>query len=73
MKVNLSTAFHPQTDVQVECTIQALDDMIRACVIVFKGNRDNNIPIVDFSYNYSYHSSVYMDLFEAFYHKRCLS
>ncbi|WMV07716.1 hypothetical protein MTR67_001101 [Solanum verrucosum] len=31
--VNLSTTFHPQTDGQAECTIQTLEDMLRACVI----------------------------------------
>ncbi|KAH0781716.1 hypothetical protein KY290_001314 [Solanum tuberosum] len=35
-KVNLSTAFHPQTDGQAERTIQTLEDMFRACVIGFK-------------------------------------
>ncbi|WMV07439.1 hypothetical protein MTR67_000824 [Solanum verrucosum] len=37
-KVNLSTAFHPQIDRQAERTIQTLDDMLKACVIDFKGN-----------------------------------
>ena len=37
-KVKLSTAFHPQTDGQMECTIQALANMLRACIIDFKEN-----------------------------------
>ncbi|WMV25358.1 hypothetical protein MTR67_018743 [Solanum verrucosum] len=36
-QVNLSTTFHPQTDSQAERTIQTLEDMLRACVIDFKG------------------------------------
>ena len=41
-KVNLSIAFHPQTDGQAERTIQNLEDMLRACVIDFKGNWDDH-------------------------------
>ena len=37
-KIKLSTAFHPQTDGQMECTIQALANMLRACIIDFKEN-----------------------------------
>ena len=34
-RLDLSTAFHPQTDGQSKRTIQVLEDMLRACVIVF--------------------------------------
>ena len=36
--VNFSTAFHPHMNYLVERTIQTLEDMLRACVIDFKGN-----------------------------------
>ncbi|GKA32405.1 putative reverse transcriptase domain-containing protein [Tanacetum coccineum] len=35
-QLNLSTAYHPQTDGQSERTIQTIEDMLRACVIDFE-------------------------------------
>ena len=46
----LSTAFHPQMDGQAECTIQTLEDMLRACIIDCKGNWDTHLPLVEFAY-----------------------
>ncbi|WMV32426.1 hypothetical protein MTR67_025811 [Solanum verrucosum] len=57
-RVKLSTAFHPQTDGQVERTIKTLEDMLRACVIDFKGNWDDPLPLIEFAYNNNYHSSI---------------
>nr|GEY98477.1 reverse transcriptase domain-containing protein [Tanacetum cinerariifolium] len=37
-QLDLSTAYHPQTDGQSERTIQTLEDMLRACAIDFGGN-----------------------------------
>ncbi|CAM8986776.1 unnamed protein product [Rhodiola kirilowii] len=39
-RLHLSTAFHPQTDRQLERTIQILEDMLRGCIIDFKGSWD---------------------------------
>ena len=65
--------FHPQTDSQAECTIQSLDDMFRACIIDFKGNWDKHFPLVEFAYNNSFHSSISLDPYEAFYGRTCTS
>ena len=65
--------FHPQTDVQVERTIQTLEDMLRACAIDFKGSWDDHSPLIGFAYNNSYHSSIHMAPFEALYVRRCRS
>ena len=70
---DLSTAFHPQTDGQSERTIQVLEDMLRACVIEFGGHWDSFLPLAEFSYNNTYHSSIDMAPFEALYGRRCRS
>ncbi|KAD4888293.1 hypothetical protein E3N88_20366 [Mikania micrantha] len=72
-QLNLSTAYHPQTDGQSERTIQTLEDMLRCCVIDFGGNWDNYLPLIEFSYNNSYHSSIDMAPFEALYGRKCRS
>nr|GEV71635.1 transposon Ty3-I Gag-Pol polyprotein [Tanacetum cinerariifolium] len=36
-RLDMTTAYHPQTDGQSECTIQTLEDMLRACILDFKG------------------------------------
>ncbi|GJZ73632.1 putative reverse transcriptase domain-containing protein [Tanacetum coccineum] len=36
-RLDMSTAYHPQTDGQSERTIQTLEDMLRACVMDFGG------------------------------------
>ena len=59
-RLDLSTAFHPQTDGQSKRTIQVLEDMLRACVIEFGGQWDSFLPLAEFSYNNSYHSSIDM-------------
>ncbi|KAD3336598.1 hypothetical protein E3N88_32117 [Mikania micrantha] len=73
IRLDLSTAYHPQTDGQTERTIQTLEDMLRACVIDFGGNWDSHLPLVEFSYNNSYHANIVMAPFEALYGRKCRS
>ncbi|GKB89173.1 putative reverse transcriptase domain-containing protein [Tanacetum coccineum] len=73
MRLDMSTAYHPQTDGQSERTIQTLEDMLRACVIDFGGNWDVHLPLAEFSYNNSYHSSIRCAPFEALYGRKCRS
>ena len=72
-QVKLSTDFHPQMYGQAKHTIQTLEYMLRACVIYFKGNWDDHLPLIEFSYNNSYHSSICMNTFEELYDRRCRS
>ncbi|GKC70084.1 putative reverse transcriptase domain-containing protein [Tanacetum coccineum] len=71
--LNMSTAYHPETDGQSERTIQTLEDMLRACVIDFGGSWDRHLPLVEFSYNNSYHASIKAAPFEALYGRKCRS
>ncbi|GJZ74519.1 putative reverse transcriptase domain-containing protein [Tanacetum coccineum] len=61
------------TDGQSERTSQTLEDMLRACVLDFEGSRDIHVPLVEFSYNNSYHYSVRYAPFEALYGRKCRS
>ncbi|GJS06359.1 putative reverse transcriptase domain-containing protein [Tanacetum coccineum] len=61
------------TVVLSERTIQTLQDMLRACVLDFEGSWDVHLPLVEFSYNNSYHSSVRCAPFEALYGRKCRS
>ncbi|GKG03894.1 putative reverse transcriptase domain-containing protein, partial [Tanacetum coccineum] len=69
----MSTTYHPQTDEQSQHTIKTLEDMLRACVIDFGGSWDVHLPLAEFSYNNSYHSSIKCAPFEALYGKKCRS
>ncbi|GJV56133.1 putative reverse transcriptase domain-containing protein [Tanacetum coccineum] len=72
-KLHMSTAYHPETDGQSERTIQTLEDMLRACVMDFGGSWDTHLPLVEFSYNNSYHTSIKCAPFEALYGRKCRS
>ncbi|GJY00311.1 putative reverse transcriptase domain-containing protein [Tanacetum coccineum] len=72
-RLDMSTAYHPETDGQSERTIQTLEDMLRACVIDFGNGWERHLPLIEFSYNNSYHASIKAAPFEALYGRKCRS
>ncbi|GKC07454.1 putative reverse transcriptase domain-containing protein [Tanacetum coccineum] len=66
-RLDMSTTYHPQTDGQNERAIQTLEDMLRACVLDFRKGWGIHLPLVEFSYNNSYHTSIKAAPFEALY------
>ncbi|GJT75710.1 putative reverse transcriptase domain-containing protein [Tanacetum coccineum] len=50
-----------------------MEDMLRACVIDFGKSWDRHLPLVEFSYNNSYHTSIKAAPFEALYGRKCRS
>ena len=71
--LNLSSAFHPYTDGQTERVNQVMEDMLRACVIDFESSWEIHLPLIEFTYNNSYHTSIGMAPFEALYGRPCQS
>nr|GFB22503.1 putative reverse transcriptase domain, ribonuclease H-like domain, aspartic peptidase domain protein [Tanacetum cinerariifolium] len=72
-RLDMSTAYHPETDGQSERTIQTLEDMLRACAIDFGKGWVNHLLLVEFSYNNNYHASIKAAPFEALYDRKCRS
>ncbi|GJS84347.1 putative reverse transcriptase domain-containing protein [Tanacetum coccineum] len=65
-----SEKFGKTIDGQSERTIQTLEDMLKAYAIDSGGNLDTHLPLVVFSYNNSYHTSVKCAPFEALYERK---
>nr|GEU76068.1 putative reverse transcriptase domain, ribonuclease H-like domain, aspartic peptidase domain protein [Tanacetum cinerariifolium] len=72
-QLDMSTAYHPETDGQSERTIQTLEDMLQAYVINFGKGWEKHLPLVEFSYNNSYHASIKAAPFKALYGRKCRS
>nr|GEW00448.1 putative reverse transcriptase domain-containing protein [Tanacetum cinerariifolium] len=69
----ISTAYHLETNSQSKRTIQTLEDMLRSCVIDFGNSWVKHLPLVEISYNNSYHASIKAVLFKALYGRKCRS
>nr|GEZ54739.1 hypothetical protein [Tanacetum cinerariifolium] len=68
--LDMSTAYHLETNGQSERTIQTLEDMLHACVIDFGKGWVNHLSLVEFSYNNSYHASIKAAPFKALYGRK---
>jgi len=67
----MSSAYHPQTDGHCERTIQSLEDLLRTCILDHLGAWDEVLPLIEFTYNNSFHASIGMAPYEALYGRKC--
>ena len=72
-QLKFSIGYHPQIDRQYERTIQILEDMLRACVLDLGGSWSKYLPLIEFSYNNSYQSTIGVAPYEMLYGRRCRS
>jgi len=70
-RLTMSSAYHPQADGQFERTIQSLEDLLRTCVLDHQGAWDEVLPLIEFTYNNSFHASIGMVPYEALYGRKC--
>jgi transposase InsO family protein len=70
-QLRFSSAYHPQTDGQIERVNQILEDMLRACALQYGRSWDKSLSYAEFSYNNSYQESLKMASFEMLYGRRC--
>jgi hypothetical protein len=70
-QLNLSTAYHPETDGKTKRVNQVMEDMLRMYFMDNQTQWDKYLPSVEFAYNNSFHSSIGMSLYEALYGRPC--
>lgn len=71
INLNLSIAFHPQTNDQSKRTIQTLEDLLRACVLEFDGHWEDLLSLVKLTYNNNYQDTIRTTPYKALYGRRC--
>jgi hypothetical protein len=70
-KLDFSSAYHPQADGQTKRVNQVLEDILRACVLTYGKNWEDNLAFAEFSYNNGYHTSLKKAPFEVLYGRKC--
>lgn len=71
VKLNLRTSNHPQSDEQMEMTIQVIEDMLWVHIMESEWSWNHHLPLTKFSNNNSYHSSIGIAPYEALYRRKC--
>ncbi len=66
-KIQMSTAFHPQTDGQTERMNRVVEDCLRHYVMPHQQNWDQLLPVVEFAINSSWQASIDMTPFKCCY------
>lgn len=69
-KLNMSLAYHPQTDGQIKRVNRVLKDMLQMYCMDQKIKWEDYLYLVEFAYNNSYHSSLGMAPFEVLYGRK---
>jgi hypothetical protein len=70
-QLNLSTIYHPEKDGKIERVNQVMEDMLRMYVMDNQTHWEKYLPLVEFSYNNSFHSSIRMPPYKALYGRPC--
>jgi hypothetical protein len=70
-QLNLRTTYHPETDGKTERVNQVMEDMLRMYVMDNQTHWEKDLPLVEFAYNNSFHSSIGMRPYEALYGRPC--
>jgi hypothetical protein len=63
--------YHPETDGKTEGTNQILEDMLRTYVMDQQKHWEEFLPVVEFTYNNNYQSTIKMAPFEFLYERPC--
>ena len=66
-QLNFSTAYHPQTDGQIERVNEILEDMLRMYVMDKLGKWEYYLHLIEFSYSNHFQVSAEMSPFEIMY------
>jgi hypothetical protein len=70
-QLNLSIAYHPETDGKTERVNQVMEDILRMYVMDNQTQWERYLPLVEFAYNNNFHSSIVMPPYEALYGRPC--